>query len=463
MITQSDIDALVAYSKLILPERVITAVSRFDLGYTSEYNQSMWEAQYIFLGIKFFSTNTDATDLEKQHVYQCLLDLTGFLDVIQETNTLEQTGIDWIYQTEAKENSYTITGTGTITIYFDTTAITQSLSGATTFSIDTGYVGFKVVRMDFSNPETVTSIVAENNQMLGQLDLTGFENIETVSVDNNSFDGVTFGSFVDNANLNFSIEYNELNVSRVGAIIDQIEANSSAGIGGRVFDLTFNAFASRDKIATVDNLLSAKGITVNIQFIPQKPEINLIEAASATEVNLQWLDYSDNENAFLVERSVDETNWTEIAELAADTTSYSDTTVSGETTYFYRIRARAESEFAVQYSDYSNTSQVTTPSESFPITVTGGNKQITIDWVDDYEGELSWQIFRATASEGPYTLIATEPANTTQYIDTNLPISTTYWYQVIVTKSDSNQASSEIGSGTTNAGSFSLSFSSSFS
>jgi autotransporter-associated beta strand protein len=62
-------------------------------------------------------------------------------------------------------------------------------------------------------------------------------------------------------------------------------------------------------------------------------------AVSASQINLAWTDNSTNENNFLIERSPDNTNFTQTASVAAGVTNYPDTALSASTTYYYRVRA----------------------------------------------------------------------------------------------------------------------------
>ncbi len=71
---------------------------------------------------------------------------------------------------------------------------------------------------------------------------------------------------------------------------------------------------------------------------PVAPSGLMTTAVGATQVDLAWTDNSVNETQFRVQRSPNgETAWQEIAALAADTTTFSDTSVICGHTYFYRI------------------------------------------------------------------------------------------------------------------------------
>ena len=92
----------------------------------------------------------------------------------------------------------------------------------------------------------------------------------------------------------------------------------------------------------------------------QAPDGLAAAASSQTEIDLTWQDNSPDETAFYIERSPDgSTGWTEIATVAADTTTYQDSGLDCGFAYHYRVRAYWSGDS--QYSDYSNVAQDTTP------------------------------------------------------------------------------------------------------
>ena len=98
---------------------------------------------------------------------------------------------------------------------------------------------------------------------------------------------------------------------------------------------------------------------------PAAPTALAATVVSPTQINLAWTDNADNETGFKIERKTGGGGaYSQIALIAADATSYPDTTVSGNTIYFYRVRATN----AGGDSEYSNEASATTPAQ--PITVT---------------------------------------------------------------------------------------------
>jgi hypothetical protein len=78
-------------------------------------------------------------------------------------------------------------------------------------------------------------------------------------------------------------------------------------------------------------------------------------------VNLTWRDNASNETGFRVQRSSDGgVTWTQIAQVGANVTSYSDTSVVGGTTYRYRVYAYN----AAGDSGYSNIVTASTPGSA---------------------------------------------------------------------------------------------------
>src|SRR5206468_4179295 len=55
-------------------------------------------------------------------------------------------------------------------------------------------------------------------------------------------------------------------------------------------------------------------------------------------ISLAWQDKATNETSYNVERSSDNKSWSVIATLAANSTSYTDTGLTLNATYYYRVR-----------------------------------------------------------------------------------------------------------------------------
>jgi hypothetical protein len=80
--------------------------------------------------------------------------------------------------------------------------------------------------------------------------------------------------------------------------------------------------------------------TGSVQNPPSAPTNLSATAVSSSRIDLTWDDNSGSETNYIVERSLTGTgSWSQVASLAANVTSYSDTGLNASTTYFYRVHA----------------------------------------------------------------------------------------------------------------------------
>ena len=90
--------------------------------------------------------------------------------------------------------------------------------------------------------------------------------------------------------------------------------------------------------------------------VPADPTGLSASAASSSQISLSWTDNATDEETYQVEQSLDGVNFSIIAVLGADSTSYSDTGLSASTEYFYQVNASN----AAGDSAYTNIASATT-------------------------------------------------------------------------------------------------------
>jgi hypothetical protein len=130
---------------------------------------------------------------------------------------------------------------------------------------------------------------------------------------------------------------------------------------------------------------------------------------SAGQIDLSWSDNSLDEFGFLIERSLDGSSWSEIATEGEDALSYSDTDVTPNTTYDYRVQAYNGS----GTSGYSNVASATT-GDGLSLTATGlkvkGVHVVDLEWTGS--AATSFDVYRDVSKIASDVLVNSYSDNT---------------------------------------------------
>jgi hypothetical protein len=163
---------------------------------------------------------------------------------------------------------------------------------------------------------------------------------------------------------------------------------------------------------------------------PPAPTSLTLSQITLTGINLAWVDNASNETGYRVERSLDAgTTWTEIAQLAGNSTSYSNTGLTCQTTYRYRVRAyratdNSFSSYSTSPSAATSNCPINTPHSPL---VTSSQFSLSLVWVDSASYETDFELQQ---NNGTWQTIATLPANSTSFTVTNLLCYTNYSFRV---------------------------------
>jgi uncharacterized protein len=186
------------------------------------------------------------------------------------------------------------------------------------------------------------------------------------------------------------------------------------------------------------------GITANAESSTQVP--------SEIQVRLSWADSADNEDGFIIERSMDgktfvdigsdesagftitqsrgESQFTQIGTADENATSYVDVSTDIDTIYTYRIKAYNR----VGNSKYSESvtikAQAAIPNPpSNLVALSESASTVVLNWSDNANSETGFKIERAISTES-FALIATVGKNATNFIDDTAATNTPYSYRV---------------------------------
>jgi fibronectin type 3 domain-containing protein len=166
---------------------------------------------------------------------------------------------------------------------------------------------------------------------------------------------------------------------------------------------------------------------------PAAPSSLAATAVSSSQINLTWVDNSNNEDGFKIERKTGAGAFTQIATVGAGVTSYPDTTgLSPSTQYTYQVRAynvAGNSAFSAPAS--ATTGAPAPPTAPSDLAATAiSSSQVNLTWLDNSNNEDGFKIERKTGV-GAFIEIFSSAANTTSYSDTSVAASTDYTYRVL--------------------------------
>ena len=146
------------------------------------------------------------------------------------------------------------------------------------------------------------------------------------------------------------------------------------------------------------------------------------------QIIVEWEDQSNNETGFKLERSIDNTTWTQIATLEANSTNYTNFGLDYNLTYWYRMRSTNENGNS-SYSNIAFSKTFTLPS---PDNLSGsliGDNQIELRWNDRSENENGFKIERSVDGI-QWIQIATLSADSTSYTNFQLSYGSRYHYRI---------------------------------
>lgn len=154
-------------------------------------------------------------------------------------------------------------------------------------------------------------------------------------------------------------------------------------------------------------------------------------AGANTSIVLSWTD-AQGETGYLIERSADGVNFTTLATIAANLTSYTDTNPWGSMRWFYRISSRDGATNSVPSSIASAVNKPNAPADpasSYARKFTSNSSSaIYLNW-KDVSGDQGYMIERSTDGVN-YTLLTTTNPNYNAYNATGLTAGTQYTFRI---------------------------------
>ncbi len=213
-------------------------------------------------------------------------------------------------------------------------------------------------------------------------------------------------------------------------------------------EIASGGFPTMNVESGYSNIVSSVSVTVpepptEPPTVPTTPSDLAASAVLPNQVDLLWTDNADNEAGFIIERSENAgMTWTLLSELAANVTSFSDTSVSSGVSYSYRV-------FAFNLagnSAVSNTLFLSTPALQLPAAPSNlsrtafTNTSVSLSWQDNASNETGYDL--KWSLDGNLWTVLSLPANTTASTIQGLTADTSYLFKVQAVNNDGVSANS---------------------
>jgi hypothetical protein len=223
--------------------------------------------------------------------------------------------------------------------------------------------------------------------------------------------------------------------SFVTALAPHAQAYVDTGLtAGMIYTYRVASFNDGGSSPYTNESAATTAVGTTPPVVPASPSLLTTTAASSSQINLSWADNSNNETGFIVER-LNGSNWSVLTTTTANATTFSDTSLTANTAYTYRVSATN----AAGTSTPSNTSTATTQQGSVVVAppfapyylsaIANSSSQITLNWYDNAGVETGVSVERQVGN-GIFTVVATLAPHAQSYIDTGLTGSTLYTYRV---------------------------------
>jgi uncharacterized protein YxeA len=158
---------------------------------------------------------------------------------------------------------------------------------------------------------------------------------------------------------------------------------------------------------------------------PEPPSSLTAKTTSLSTIVLTWEDNSNDETGFIIQRksgACDSANsWSQIKTEGANTTTYTNSGLTPNITYSYRVRAyNGDGNSAYSNCASAKTALSGTPKAPTNLKATSlSASQIKLTWTDNSTDNTGFKIYRKVGSGSWTVLPTTPPANAVSYTDNN--------------------------------------------
>lgn len=238
----------------------------------------------------------------------------------------------------------------------------------------------------------------------------------------------------------------ESSFSQVGVVGSNVTTYTNTGLtAGTQYTYRVYAFNDWDATPSYSNTVTVETNSISI-VVPIIPLLTFPAAPSDLSadpqfvtMNLSWIDNSNNESSFIIERlDPSSSSYVQVGTVGANVVEYTDDGLTMDTQYSYRVKAHN----SIGDSNYSNIVTVKTakvdillPLLTYPAapgnlaadSVSASN--VVLKWSDNSNNESGFKLERSISGSS-YSEIATIPANQQSYTDTTVEPGSSCSYRI---------------------------------
>ncbi|WP_339790033.1 PKD domain-containing protein [uncultured Imperialibacter sp.] len=211
--------------------------------------------------------------------------------------------------------------------------------------------------------------------------------------------------------------------------IKDLPVNASSYTSGGLTEATKYFFRVAATNKNGDSDYSNVVEVTTTEFTIEAPTGLNVIANTSVSVVLDWVDNSDDEESFEIQRSEDNDQFITLGTIGADTISFDDLSLMPSSTYFYKVKGVN----ATGESDYTEVVEVKTldPLEA-PTALTlakATGRKVVLSWVDNSLRETAFIVERAVGT-GAFATLTELEADVTEFTDDAVLELTDYKYRL---------------------------------
>lgn len=180
---------------------------------------------------------------------------------------------------------------------------------------------------------------------------------------------------------------------------------------------------------------------------PGAPSEVTAVAIAYNKIQINWSDTISNEAGFEIVRSATVSGtYVPVTTVNANNTTFIDSGLNSSTKYYYKVRAinnNGESAFSAKVNATTPIMPATPDSPPQLSGEAAANGSVSLTWTDDSGNETGYKIFKSADGEN-FTQVASLPANSNAYTDSDVTSFGTYYYYVVGTNSAGNGPKSNV-------------------